>query len=119
MPPVLPPPTAFAVPTAAAAMTRTADASGVASRAQFGAYRSGESAARAAWSTLQTTHPSLKGMSPEIVRETFGEQPLWLLRSPPMDRDAVQRLCSDIRRAGDPCAVVRVSSAGNGAGEGG
>ena len=119
MPPALPPPAAFAVPTAAAAMTRTADASGVASRAQFGAYRSGESAARAAWSTLQTTHPSLKGMSPEIVRETFGEQPLWLLRSPPMDRDAVQRLCSDIRRAGDPCAVVRVSSAGNGAGEGG
>lgn len=113
MPPALPP------PTAAAAMTRTADASGVASRAQFGAYRSGESAARAAWATLQTTHPSLKGMSPEIVRETFGEQPLWLLRSPPMDRDAVQRLCSDIRRAGDPCAVVRVASVGDGAGEGG
>lgn len=119
MPPALPPPAALAVPTAAAAMTRTADASGVASRAQFGAYRSGESAARAAWSTLQTTHPSLKGMSPEIVRETFGEQPLWLLRSPPMDRDAVQQLCSDIRRAGDPCAVVRVASAGTGAGEGG
>ncbi|MFO0510681.1 MAG: hypothetical protein ACK51K_08465 [Gammaproteobacteria bacterium] len=119
MPPALPPPAALAVPTAAAVMTRTADASGATSRAQFGAYRSGESAARAAWSTLQTTHPSLKGMSPEIVRETFGEQPLWLLRSPPMDRDAVQQLCSDIRRAGDPCAVVRVSSAGIGAGEGG
>ena len=119
MPPVLPPPTGFAVPAAGAAMTRAADGSGSTSRAQFGAYRSGESAARAAWSTLQTTHPSLKGMSPEIVRETFGEQPLWLLRSPPMNRDAVQQLCSDIRRAGDPCAVVRVASAGTGAGEGG
>lgn len=124
MPPALPPPAALTVPAAAAAaMTRTADAAGATSRAQFGAYRSGEAAARAAWSTLQTTHPGLQGMSPEIVRETFGEQPLWLLRSPPMDRDAVQRLCSDIRRAGDPCAVVRVSSAGNGAvtgaGEGG
>jgi hypothetical protein len=119
MPPALPPPAALAVPAAAAAaMTRAADASGATSRAQFGAYRSGEAAARAAWSTLQTTHPGLKGMSPEIVRETFGEQPLWLLRSPPMDRDAVRRLCSDIRRAGDPCAVVRVSSAGNGAGTG-
>jgi hypothetical protein len=119
MPPALPPPTGFAVPAAGAAMTRAADGSGSTSRAQFGAYRSGESAARAAWSTLQTTHPSLKGMSPEIVRETFGEQPLWLLRSPPMNRDAVQQLCSDIRRAGDPCAVVRVASAGTGAGEGG
>jgi hypothetical protein len=36
-----------------------------------------------------------------------------------MDRDTVQRLCSDIRRAGDPCAVVRVASAADGTGEGG
>jgi hypothetical protein len=115
MPPALPPPAALAVPAAAAAMTRAAAGpSGATSRAQFGAYRSGESAARAAWAILQTTHPGLKDMSPEIVRETFGEQPLWLLRSPPMDRDAVQRLCSDVRRAGDPCAVVRVAQTGEG-----
>ena len=120
MPPVVMPPASLAVPAmGAAAASRTAGASGGVSRAQFGAYRSGEAAARAAWTTLQTTHPGLKTMTPEIVRETFGEQPLWLLRSPPMDRDAVQRLCSDIRRAGDPCAVVRVASAADGAGEGG
>jgi PTH1 family peptidyl-tRNA hydrolase len=61
----------------AAAATAT---SGGISRAQFGAYRSGEAAARAAWTTLQTTHPGLRGISPEIVRETFGDQPLWLLK---------------------------------------
>ena len=119
MPPAVMPPAAALVPAAAVAATRAAAPSGATSRAQFGAYRSGESAARAAWATLQTTHPGLKGMTPEVVRETFGEQPLWLLRSPPMDRDTVQRLCSDVRRAGDPCAVVRVASAADGTGEGG
>jgi hypothetical protein len=107
---------ALAVPVVAAAATAT---SGGISRAQFGAYRSGEAAARAAWTTLQTTHPGLRGMSPEIVRETFGDQPLWLLRSPAMDRDSVQRLCSDIRRAGDPCAVVRAVPVAAAPGEGG
>jgi hypothetical protein len=107
---------ALAVPVVAAAATAT---SGGISRAQFGAYRSGEAAARAAWTTLQTTHPGLRGMSPEIIRETFGDQPLWLLRSPPMDRDSVQRLCSDIRRAGDPCAVVRAVPVAAAPGEGG
>jgi MSHA biogenesis protein MshL len=123
MPPAVMSPAALAVPetVAAAAPRAAAPAASPAafSRAQFGAYRNGEATARAAWATLQTTHPGLKGMSPEIVRETFGDQPLWLLRSPPMDRDTVQRLCSDIRRAGDPCAVLRVASAAEGAGEGG
>jgi hypothetical protein len=113
-PAVMTPTPALAVPVAAAAAT-----SGGISRAQFGAYRSGEAAARAAWTTLQTTHPGLRGISPEIVRETFGDQPLWLLRSPAMDRDSVQRLCSDIRRAGDPCAVVRAVPVAAAAGEGG
>jgi len=108
-PVVAPPATASATPP----VTRTASVGG-AYRAQLGAYRSGEDAARAAWGTLQTTHPGLKGMQPEVVREKFGDQMLWLLRSPPMERDAVQRLCSDIRRAGDPCAVVRALQAGEG-----
>jgi hypothetical protein len=114
MPPALVPPAALATPVAVPVAPRADAAAAATSRAQFGAYRSGEAAARAAWGTLQTTHPGLKGMSPEIVRETFGEQPLWLLRSPPLERDAVQRLCSDIRRAGDPCAVVRAVPAGDG-----
>lgn len=81
-------------------------------RAQLGAYRSGEEAARAAWKTLETTHAGLKDMHPDIVHETFGDQKLWLLRSPPMERDAVQRLCLDIRRAGDTCAVVQTLQGG-------
>ena len=112
-------PVAAALPVAAAmpVAMRSASAgssSGALSRAQFGAYRSGESAARAAWGVLQTTHPGLKGMTPEVVRETFGDRPLWLLRSPPMDRDTVQGLCSDVRRVGDPCAVVRATPTGEG-----
>ena len=118
LPPTVMTPAAAALPATVAA-TRSSTTSGGISRAQFGAYRSGEAAARAAWTTLQTTHPGLKTMTPEIVRETFGEQPLWLLRSPPMDRDTVQQLCSDIRRAGDPCAVLRVASSGDGTGDGG
>ncbi len=94
-------------------VTRTASSDGT-YRAQFGAYRSGEDAARAAWAVLQTTHPGLRTVQPEVVREKFGDQTLWLLRSPPMEREAVQRLCSDVRRAGDPCAVVRVLLAGQG-----
>ena len=53
-------------------------------------------------------------MQPEVVREKFGDQMLWLLRSPSMERESVQRLCSDVRRAGDPCAVVRALQAGEG-----
>lgn len=86
----------------------------VSHRAQFGAYRGGEDAARAAWKTLEAAHAGLKGMQPDIVREAFGDQNLWLLRSPPMARDAVQRLCLDIRRAGDACAVIRVTQSGEG-----
>ena len=108
-PPVAPP---AAVALTPAPVTRVASVDGY--RAQFGAYRSGEDAARAAWTILQTTHPGLRSMQPEIVREKFGDQLLWLLRSPSMERDAVQRLCSDIRRAGDPCAVVRALQAGEG-----
>jgi hypothetical protein len=95
--------------------TRVARAPSGVYRAQFGAYRSGPDAARAAWSVLQTTHPGLKDLTPDIVRESFGDQMLWLLRTAPMDRDQVQRLCSDIRRAGDPCAVVRSATAASGA----
>jgi len=108
-PPVIP----ITAPTPTPPVTRTASVGG-AYRAQFGAYRSGEDAARAAWTILQTTHPGLRSMQPEVVREKFGDQLLWLLRSPPMERDTVQRLCSDVRRAGDPCAVVRVLQAGEG-----
>ena len=54
----------------------------------------------------------LKDMHPDIVHETFGDQKLWLLRSPPMEREAVQRLCLDIRRAGDTCAVVQTLQGG-------
>ena len=101
------------VPLPAPPVTRTASVGGT-YRAQFGAYRSGESAARGAWGVLQTTHPRLKTITPDIVRETFGGQVLWLLRSQPMSRDDVQRLCLDIRLAGDPCAVVRSAVAGEG-----
>ena len=100
---------------AAPPVTRVASAPSGVYRAQFGAYRSGPDAARAAWSVLQTTHPGLKDLTPDIVRESFGDQMLWLLRTAPMDRDQVQRLCSDIRRAGDPCAVVRSATAASGA----
>ncbi len=109
-PPVVAPPV---VPVVAPPVTRTASVGG-AYRAQFGAYRSGEDAARGAWTILQTTHPGLRTMQPEVVREKFGDQMLWLLRSPPMERESVQRLCSDVRRAGDPCAVVRALQAGEG-----
>ena len=102
-----------AMPVVAPPVTRTASAGG-AYRAQFGAYRSGEDAARTAWAVLQTTHPGLRTMQPEVVREKFGDQMLWLLRSPSMERESVQRLCSDVRRAGDPCAVVRALQAGEG-----
>ena len=107
------PPVLAAAPPVVAAPppTRVATAAPGAYRAQFGAYRSGADAARAAWGVLQTTHPGLKGLTPEIVRESFGGQMLWLLRTAPMGRDEVQRLCSDIRRAGDPCAVVRSAPA--------
>ena len=114
-PPVTPPVTPPVAPpvTPPQPVTRTASVEW-AYRAQFGAYRSGEDAARAAWTVLQTTHPGLRPMQPEVVREKFGDQLLWLLRSPPMERETVQRLCSDVRRAGDPCAVVRVLQAGQG-----
>ncbi len=101
------------VPLPVAPVTRTASVGGT-YRAQFGAYRNGEDAARGAWVVLQATHPGLKGLTPDIVREYFGGQVLWLLRSQPMSRDDVQRLCLDIRRAGDPCAVVRSAVAGEG-----
>ena len=112
-PPVVPLPAPPVVPLPVAPVTRTASVGGT-YRAQFGAYRSGESAARGAWGVLQTTHPRLKTITPDIVRETFGGQVLWLLRSQPMSRDDVQRLCLDIRLAGDPCAVVRSAVAGEG-----
>jgi uncharacterized membrane protein YgcG len=96
---------------AAPPVTRVASAPSGVYRAQFGAYRSGPDAAREAWSVLQTTHPGLKDLTPDIVRESFGDQMLWLLRTAPMGRDDVQRLCSDVRRAGDPCAVVRIAPA--------
>ena len=106
--PVVAPPTVVAPPPS---VTRVATAAPGAYRAQFGAYRSGADAARAAWSLLQATHPGLKDLTPDIVRESFGGQMLWLLRTAPMGRDDVQRLCSDVRRAGDPCAVVRIAPA--------
>jgi hypothetical protein len=114
------PPAAVAAPPAATVAVPTAvraapSAPGGVYRAQFGAYRSGPDAARAAWSVLQTTHPGLQDLTPDIVRESFGDQILWLLRTAPMDRDQVQRLCSDVRRAGDPCAVVRSATAASGA----
>jgi MSHA biogenesis protein MshL len=114
------PPAAVAAPPAATVAVPTAvraapSAPGGVYRAQFGAYRSGPDAARAAWSVLQTTHPGLQDLTPDIVRESFGDQMLWLLRTAPMDRDQVQRLCSDVRRAGDPCAVVRSATAASGA----
>jgi uncharacterized membrane protein YgcG len=106
--PVVAPPTVVAPPPS---VTRVATAAPGAYRAQFGAYRSGADAARAAWSLLQATHPGLKDLTPDIVRESFGGQMLWLLRTAPMGRDDVQRLCSDVRRAGDACAVVRIAPA--------
>ena len=118
--PVAPPAAAvLAAPVAVAAaapppVTRVASAPPGVYRAQFGAYRAGEQAARSAWNTLKTTHAGLERLTPEIVRESFGGQDLWLLRTAPMGRDEVQRLCSDIRRAGDPCAVVRSAPADGG-----
>ena len=95
-------------PIGAAAATITSGVAAVgAYRAQLGAFRNGESAARAAWTLLQGTHPGLKDLAPEVTRESFGGQDVWLLRTAPMARDDAQKLCSEVRRAGDACALVR------------